>query len=119
MRFIQEFGFNVKRGQDEAFQTWLIDNEEALANAHPAGSKYIGTFAVVFSSEKQAGEYRSFVQLDSYGAMDTAAAASRDPNSPIGKLLREMTKFFDANPTGPWSNGLFKAVVDTTLWNVE
>ena len=37
-----------------------------MAKAHPEGTRYIGTFSVVFSSEKHAGFYRSFVELDSY-----------------------------------------------------
>ena len=75
MRFIQEIGFTIKVGQEEAHQQWLVANEERLAKAHPEGTRYIGTFSVVFSSEKNAGFYRSFVELDSYAALDRLAAA--------------------------------------------
>ncbi len=65
MRFIQEFGFTVKIGQDEAHQLWMAENEAALGRAYPEGTRYLGTFATVFSTDKQAGSHRSFVELDS------------------------------------------------------
>jgi hypothetical protein len=117
MRFIQEFGFSVKVGKEEAYQKWLVANEPAMADAHPAGSHYIGTFGTVFSSEKRAGFYRTFVELDSYGAMDTAAAAAKDPNSDFGRLIREQSQFLDYDLDAPWSNGLHKAVVDSTVFD--
>jgi hypothetical protein len=119
MRFIQEFGYSVKVGQEEAHQKWLIANEEKLAAAHPKGAKYIGTFAMVFSSEKQAGFYKTFVELDSYGAMDTLAAAAKDAKSEFGKLLRESSKFSDYEWNAPWSNALYKAVVDATVFDPQ
>ena len=54
MRFIQEFGFTVKVGQEEAHQQWMEENEEKYAKAHPEGG-YLGTFATVFSTDKQSG----------------------------------------------------------------
>ena len=74
MRFIQEYGYTVKVGQDEAHQRWLIENDAALKAAAPKGNRYIGTFAVIVGSEKEAGGYRALFELDSYGAMDAAAA---------------------------------------------
>jgi hypothetical protein len=117
MRFISEYGFTVKVGKEVAYQKWLVENEAAFAAAHPAGSRYIGTFGTVFSSEKRAGFYRTFVELDSYGAMDAAAAAAKDPNSDFGRLIREQSQFYDYDLDAPWSNGLHKAVVDATVFD--
>jgi hypothetical protein len=117
MRFIQEFGFNVKLGQDEAHQKWIAENEEAFARSHPEGTRYIGTFSTVMSTDKQAGAYRSFVELDSYGALDRLAAAAKDASSEFGRLNREWSRFGDFDPAAPWSQGLFKAVVDATIWD--
>ena len=117
MRFIQEFGYTVKVGQEEAHQKWLAENEEKLAKAHPEGTRYIGTFATVFTTDKQAGNYRTLVELDSYGAMDRMAAASKDASSEFGRLNREWSGFGDYDLNAPWSNGLYKAVVDATLWD--
>lgn len=117
MRLIQEFGYTVKVGQDEAHQKWVIKNDAALRAAAPTGSRYLGTFLVVFSSEKQAGFYKVLVELDSYAAMDAAAAAAKDPKHAWAKLLREGSQFTDLDLAAPWSNGLMKDVVDATIWD--
>jgi hypothetical protein len=117
MRFIQEFGYTVRVGKDEAHQKWLIDNDAALKAAMPPGSTYMGTFAVVFSSEKQAGSYKTLIGLDSYGALDASAAANKDPKNEFGRLLREVSQFFDLDLAAPWSNALLKDVIDATIWN--
>ena len=117
MRFIHESGFTVKVGQDEAHQRWLLENEEKLAGAYPEGARYLGTFATVFATDKQAGSYRTFVELDSYGAMDRLAAAAKDPSSEFGRLNREWSAFGDYDLNAPWSVGLYKAVVDATVWD--
>ena len=117
VRFIQEGGFTIKVGQEEAHQKWLMENEERLAKAHPEGSRYLGTFSVVFTTDKEAGMYRSLVEFDSYGAIDKIAAAAKDASSEFGKLMREWSAFGDWDVHAPWSNGLYKAVVDATLWD--
>lgn len=117
MRFIQEFGYTVKVGQEEAHQQWLLDNEEKLAQAHPEGTRYLGAFATVFTSDKQSGSYRSFIEMDSYAAMDRLAAAGKDASGDFGRLMRDWSAFGDYDLNAPWSQGLYKAVVDTTLWD--
>lgn len=119
MRLIQEFGYTVKVGQDEAHQRWLTENDAALRASVPAGSSYIGTFAVVVSSEKQAGSYKNLVQLDSYAAMDANAAAAKDPNNEFGRLIREWSQFFDTDLAAPWSNTILKDVLDATIWDPQ
>jgi hypothetical protein len=119
MKFIQEWGANVKRGKEVAFQKWLETNETALAKAQPKGCVYLGTFATIFSTEKHAGGTRTFVQLDSYAAMDRAAAAAKDTSKPYGKLMQELVAFFETSNDTDWSNGLHKAVVDATVWNTK
>jgi hypothetical protein len=117
MRFIQEFGYTVRVGQEEAHQKWLIENDERLRAAAPPGSKYIGTFAVVFTSEKQSGLYRFLMELDSYAALDAGAAAAKDPESEWGRLSREASQFGDYDLNAPWSNTLMKDVVDVTVFD--
>jgi hypothetical protein len=119
MRFIQSFGYTVRVGQDEAHQKWVIANDERLKAAAPAGSKYLGTFAVVIGTEKQAGNYRFLMELDSYAAMDTAAAATKDPKNEWAKLVMESSRFADLDLNAPWSNELMKDVVDATIWDPE
>ena len=117
MRFIQEFGYTVRIGQEEAHQKWLMDNEDKLAKSHPKGTRYLGTFATVFATDKQAGNYRTFVELDSYGALDRLAAAGKDASSEFARLNREWSGFGDYDLNAPWSNSLYKAVVDATVWD--
>jgi hypothetical protein len=117
MRFIQEFGFSIKVGEEEAYQRWLVDNEAALAAAHPPGTKYFGTFTAVFPSDKQGGLYKTYVELDSYGAMDTLAAAMKDESTEFSRLVRDQARFGDYDWHAPWSNGLYKAVVDASIWD--
>jgi len=117
MRFIQEFGYTVRVGQDEAHQKWLTDNDAALKAAMPPGSTYMGSFAVIFSSEEQAGSYKTLIGLDSYGALDASAAATKDPKNDFARLLREVSQFFDLDLAAPWSNGLLKDVIDATIWD--
>ncbi|HLO35892.1 MAG TPA: hypothetical protein VK194_07410 [Candidatus Deferrimicrobium sp.] len=117
MRFIQESGYTVKLGQDEAHQQWMAANEEKLGRAYPEGTRYLGTFATVLSTDKQSGSYRWFVELDSYAALDRLAAAAKDASSEFGRLNREWSAFVDYDLNAPWSQGLFKAVVDATVWD--
>ena len=117
MRFIQEYGYTVKIGQEEAHQKWLIKNDQRIAQSQPKGTRYIGTFAAVLSSEKNAGGYRSLYEMDSYGAMDAQAALNKDPNSEFGKVLREWSAFFDNDLAAPWSSTLMKDVNDATIFD--
>jgi hypothetical protein len=117
MRFIQEWGYTVKIGEEGAHQQWLTEHDAEIRAATPAGMTYIGTFAVIFSSEKQAGGYRMLYELDSYGAMDTGAAANKDPGSPWGRLVRDWGRFVETDLAAPWSNGLLKNVIDATIWD--
>jgi hypothetical protein len=117
MRFISEIGYSVKVGEEEAHQRWLEENEPAMAASTPDGVKYLGTFIMVFTSEKQSGYYKTYLELDSYGAMDRLAAASKDPSSEFGRLLRESSVFADYDFAAPWSNGLYKAVVDASIYD--
>jgi hypothetical protein len=117
VRFITESGFNVKIGKAEAYQKWLAENEAKIAAAHPPGTKYLGTFAVIFSSEKQAGTYRFLQEIDSYAALDTFAAVAMDETSEYGRLAREHSQFIDPDPNGQWSNGLYKLLTDSTVWD--
>jgi hypothetical protein len=117
MRFIQEFGYTVKVGQDGAHQKWLIANHDRLARSQPKGTRYIGTFLVILSSEKNAGSYRALYELDSYAAMDAQAALGKDPDSEWSKLQIDWSAFWDLDLAAPWSNTLMKDVNDATIFD--
>jgi hypothetical protein len=117
MRFIQEFGFTVKVGDEEAFQKWLGDNEEALRKSHPAGIDYLGTYAAVFSTDKDGGNYRMLVAFQNYADMDRMAAGMKDAKSDFGRLVRASSRFVDFSNEAPWSQALYKRAVDATIWD--
>jgi len=119
MALIEEFGFTVLEGQEEAFQQWLQQKEEQLRQAAPAGIRYLGTYGVVFSSEKQAGTYRMLLELDSYAAIDTFSEAMKDPNADFGRLLREHASFSAFDPTLPWSQSLYRTLVDMAVFDLK
>jgi hypothetical protein len=111
MDFIAEFGFDVKQGQAHEFQKWLSENESKIAAACPPGVEYVGTFGVIFSSEKHAGGYRQLLRLESYGAQDALAAAMREGGA-FATSLDEVNQFVDRDRGADWSNGLYKTVAE-------
>lgn len=115
MDFIAEFGFDVKQGQARDFQGWLSENEGKLAAECPSGVEYIGTYAVIYTSEKHAGGYRQLFRMESYGSQDTFAAAMKEGGA-FANLVDEMSKFVDQDRAADWSSGFFKAVTDTSIW---
>ena len=118
MALIEEFGFTVRDGQEEAFQKWLEENEERFREVHPPGIRYLGTYGVVFSSEKQAGLYRVLLELDNYGSIDTMSTALKDADSEFGRMVREHSSFTTADPNMPWSQSLYRTVVDMAVYDL-
>ncbi len=118
MNFMSEFGFDVKRGRGKDFQRWMGENEAKLAAACPSGTEYVGTYAVIFSSEKHSGAYRQFFRMDSYGAQDTFAAAIQEGGA-FSQLFEAMTEFVDEEREADSNNGLYKAVTAISLWGAE
>jgi len=115
MEFIAEFGFDVKKGGAQDFQRWLSENESKLAQACPSGVEYVGTYAVMYSSEKHAGTYRQLFRMESYGSQDAFSAAMKEGGE-FATLVEAMTEFVDQDREADWSNGLWKAVTDISLW---
>ncbi len=117
MALIEEFGFTVLEGQEEAFQQWLQHNEEKLRHSSPPGIRYLGTHGVVFSSEKQAGTYRLLLELDGYADIDTLSEAMKDADGDFGRLFREHAGFSAFDPTLPWSQSLYRTLVDMAVFD--
>jgi hypothetical protein len=115
MRFMQLQGFDVRPDKSSEFQRWIIANDARIRKAYPSGTEYGGCYATVFSSEKQAGSVVWIEILDSYGALDTLAAAGKDPSHPLAQVQEELIRFFDPRPTASWSKTLLKDVLDVTV----
>lgn len=114
MAFIAHFGGDLKPGKMREFQEWLTANEPAVAESHPAGTKYIGTYVAIYA-HKGVGAVHTFVELDSYGAQDALAAAGSDGESTYGRLINEYVSFLDQESEN-YTNALYKRVTDATLY---
>lgn len=114
MHFIRENGYDIREGQDRAYQSWLAENEAAIADACPEGVEYIGTFYAVHSDDRTGGQYRMLWRLDSYGAQDRLAAEVGG-DTPFARLTHEAMRFMDMRPGANRSNHLLKRVTDSTV----
>ena len=116
MDFITEYGFDVPRGKSHEFQEWLRANEPKIAAETPDGWDYIGTYAVIVSTEKGSGAYRQLWRHHSYGDMDTMATSANEPSA-FGQLMQEMaSQFMDQERGAAESQAIYKAVVDASIW---
>ena len=118
MDFISEQGYEIKFGMEEEYQEWLVAHRDELRRSMPAGIEYIGSYVVAMGTGYEGGSWRDLLRLDSYGALDRLAAASKDPNTEMGRLFRESTRFVDVTRHPErWTQVLLKNVVDATVIN--
>ena len=114
MAFIAHLAGDLKEGKAREFQQWLEANEKDLANAHPEGARYIGTYFSIYG-DRSAGSVHTLVELDSYGTQDALAAEGRNPDSVYGRLVNEVVSFLDQQSAN-YTQALYKAVTDATLY---
>lgn len=114
MHFIHEQGFDIREGEEHAYQRWLADNEAAIAAACPEGVEYLGTFYAIFSDTRTAGTYRMMWRYDSYGAQDRMAAEMTGDTA-LARLVHEAIRFLDMGNHRNGSNQLLKLVTDSTI----
>ena len=113
MTFIAHMGGDLKEGKSREFQEWLAANEKDLANSHPPGAKYIGTYFAIFG-QKGTGDVHTLIEMDSYGTQDDLAAAGKE-DSVYSRLVNEYVSFFDQESEN-WTNALYKSVTEATLY---
>ena len=115
MEFIIEDGFEIRRGMEEEFQQWEMDNAERTRAAMPEGVEYIGTFVMPFGNDPEAGTWRTLTRLDSYAALDRLAEASKG-DTELARIQREFLRFADFDrDTAKWRHDLLKSVIDATV----
>ena len=115
MDFIQTIGYDIAQGKAGEYQQWLAANEGAWKAAMPEGTKYVGTYAAVYSSEKNAGSFFTIYQLDSYAAQDRLAEAGK--SGEFARIMNEAMAFADFEKGSGWSQVLLKNVNDATVWS--
>jgi hypothetical protein len=118
MDFIQEDGYEVKFGMEEEYQQWIVDNAADIRRSLPKGVEYIGSYVMTWGNDVEKGSWRDLWRLDSYAALDRLSDEAKDPNSAMGRLLREQIQFLDMSRRPErWSHNLYKSVVDATVIN--
>lgn len=115
MEFLQVYGFEVVLGKSVEFQQWVDANEEALKAAVPDGVAYVGTYAAIYSTEKQAGSFFTVYRLTSYADLDRLAAAL--DSGDLGKLIGQSMPLIDFDNNAGWSRFLLKSITDATIWD--
>src|SRR4051794_3616825 len=118
MDFIQEDGYEVRFGMEEEYQQWIVDNAADIRRSLPKGVEYIGSYVMTWGNDAEKGSWRDLWRLDRYAALDRLSDEAKDPNSAMGRLLREQIQFLDMS-RGPehWSHNLLKSVIDATVIN--
>jgi hypothetical protein len=91
MKFINVLSGDLKEGKTSEFVAWLEANEQALADAHPEGSEYMGTYFNVIGGTAGAGFVYTLIGMDSYGTMDVLAETGGE----YARLVSEAVGFFD------------------------
>ena len=105
-----------RRGKPRELQEWLRANEEKLRAEAPEGWEYVGTYAAVISTHKDAGEYRQLWRHTSYADMDAWAEAMREPTA-FAQLYDEFTtKFVDESREARFGQTIMKSVTDISIW---
>ena len=116
MRFIHEDGFDIKLGKAHELQQWVVNNEEKLRASCPDEVEYLGTYAVVQTTEKGSGQVRIHWGMDNYAAQDAFAAAMNEPG-PFRDLVDELYKFADyEGRRDHFSRTVMKSVTSTSFW---
>lgn len=114
MSFIQHISGDLKEGKTREFQAWLAANEKEIANSHPPGARYIGTYFAIYA-DRDAGQVHTLIEVDSYATLDTLAEAGMDAEGTYGKLVNEFVSFLDQSSNNG-VNALYKSATSATLY---
>lgn len=112
MKFINMFSWDLKEGKTSEFVAWLEANEQALADAFPEGSEYIGTYFNVIGGTTSAGSVYTLIGMDSYGTMDVMAETGGEYN----RLLNEFSGFLDQSNSANVGRVLLKKATEATTY---
>ena len=113
MDFLQVYGYEVKDGKAGEYQQQLNDSADAWKAAMPDGTEYVGTYASIYSSEKQAGSFFTIYRLDSYAALDRLAEEQQ--SGELGRIVGRLMSYVDTDNNAGQSGFLLKSMTDVTI----
>jgi hypothetical protein len=90
--YLYEDEFALQPGKAREFRQWLATHEEKLRVTCPGGVDYLGTYALVHTTDDGAGDIRIDWAMDTYSAIDALDAAMDEPG-PLHELLDEIRQF--------------------------
>jgi len=112
MKFINVFSGDLKEGKTSEFVAWLEANEQAVADAHPEGSEYMGTYVSVIGGMSNAASVYTLIGMDGYGTQDALAETGGE----YDRLLNEFVGFFDQTNSGNDGQILLKKATEATTY---
>ena len=112
MKFINVLSGDLKEGKTSEFVAWLEANEQALADAHPESSEYMGTYFNVIGGTTSAGSVHTLIGMDSYGTLDALAETGGEFN----RLVNEFFGFIDQSNSANGGQVLLKRVTEATTF---
>ena len=57
------------------------------------------------------------LELDNYASIDVLSNAMKDADSDFGRMVREHSSFGSYDPNLPWSQSLYRTVVDIAVFD--
>jgi hypothetical protein len=115
MDFLEITGFSVPSGKNIEFQAWVQANSDALGRSLPEGIELVGVYAARFTSQRDAGDYRLILRLDSAAALDRFSDAMKQGKD-LTRLMGELWDFADVRLEAGASDELLKSVLDVMIW---
>ena len=102
---IIEWGYDVDRGRAKEFHRWLKDNEPTIVAGLSEGKlegevRYLGTYAVFSTTEKNSGNYRTLWAFNSFEGMQQFNALITDESSVLSRIFTELYDNFRDNSRG-------------------
>ena len=116
MKFINIYSGDLKEGKTSEFVAWLEANEEALADAHPEGSEYMGTYFNVIGGTTSEGSVYTLIGMDSYGTRDALAEALAEAGGEYNRLLNEFIGFLDQSNSANVGQVLLKKATEASTF---
>lgn len=94
MALVSDWGFFLREGTEQAFLSWLDENEERFAEIAPRGYDYLGTYVPLWRGADESAQYHQLwrYQTDRHPNLRAAAA---DHAGDFTEMARQFLDFVD------------------------